>query len=128
MARCMPTGLPVHPPVAKPSAPLCRAQIMRSVVRCSYTDVGSVGSAQSTYGTGPTSQSVTCSSGQTISQAYGIYGSYFTASLVGTERYNGSSSGEAGLLISDASASTTFDAHKDVSTAPWGGIAFVLSA
>jgi hypothetical protein len=68
----------------------------------SYTDVGSVGSAQITYGTGPTSQSVTCSSGQTISPAYGIYGAYFAASLVGTERYNGSSSGEAGLLISDA--------------------------
>lgn len=97
----------------------------------SYTNVSSAGTAATVFGSSSSSsQSVTCSAGQMISQAFGVSntssGAYFTGASGGTNRYNDSGGTDiTGLVISDATANTTFSATPNISTT-WSGIAFVL--
>ena len=91
-----------------------------------YLNVSSVSAAQFASGTGTSaSQSVTCSAGQMIVQAFFTLNAGFTPSG-GTNRYNGNSSGFASVTISDATSNTTFTATLS-SSQNWVGIAVVLS-
>lgn len=97
----------------------------------SYINVNAVGAPSTAYGTGVTAtQSLTCSAGQIIVQAFsgGGFGStvVFTSTSTGAVRYNGGAATyNAPLLIEDATASTTFAATN--TSNPWGGIGAILS-
>jgi hypothetical protein len=100
----------------------------------SYTGVSGVALAQSTTGTGAAlTQAAACVAGQLIVQAFatggqsGILGGFSG----GTERYYGdvtvSGLDYAGLVISDATSSATFEATDTNPSAAWAGMAVVLN-
>lgn len=95
----------------------------------SYTNVSSVGTPATVYGISGSpspSQSVTCSAGQMISQAFGATTTYIDSPSGGTNRYdNEALESYTGLHINDATASTTFSATV-AGGGPWAGIAAVL--
>lgn len=93
----------------------------------SFTNVGSVGTAATAFGTTSPSQSVTCSSSQVILQAFGLWATSVTGYSAGTQRYidsGGSSKFSAGIATA---ASTTTFALTQTGISAWGGIAVILS-
>jgi hypothetical protein len=95
-----------------------------------YTGVASVSATQNADGDGTSlSQTVDCTSGQMIVQAFaGNHIDAFTSVSGGTNRSNKSINalGEGiQLSVSDATASTTFTASSG--SADWAGVAVVLS-
>jgi hypothetical protein len=93
----------------------------------SYVGVGSVGTPATTFGAGTSlSQSLTCWSGQVISQAFGT-GSTLSASFGGTERFLDNVASLIGLVIQDSPSSATFTATSGSFGDEWAGIGVVLS-
>lgn len=91
-----------------PSSSSMRYAAVNSI---SYTGVTSVGSVVSQTSTSPVSQSVSCSTGNMIVQAFGIYGSTHSPSGGTNRYYHDIRSGARGSMsISDSSTTETFDA------------------
>ena len=90
----------------------------------SYTNVTTVGTASTVFGTGAAlSQALTCSTNQLIAQAFASITTINAGAAGGTQRYRGP---VAGINIQDSASSTTFTAATS-SSQPWGGIGVVLS-
>jgi hypothetical protein len=94
----------------------------------SYINAHVVATPSTTFGTGASlSQSLTCSAGQLIVQAFsGGSTAIFSSISGGTARYNsGAATYSTPLLIEDSTASTTFAATN--ASSAWAGIGGVLS-